>query len=65
MVILTFKGCMCKPHNYKNMRNSLSLIQTEGSSKGRVGGPPGANISDIPRGVTSPGIKSLVSVEDI
>ena len=31
----------------------------------RVGGPPGANISDIPVRVAAQGLKALVLVDDI
>ena len=37
----------------------------EGASDEHVGGPPGANISDGRGGVTAPGLKALVLVDNI
>ena len=56
---------MRKPHDHINMTNSLLMIKLKGDSDDRVGGPPGANISDGPGGVTAPGSKSLALVENI
>ena len=56
---------MRKPHNHKNTRNSLLMIQMKGASNDCVEGQPGANISDGPGGVTAPGSKSLVKVDNI
>ena len=47
------------------MTNGLMMIQLKGASNKRVGGPPGANISDGPKGVIAPGLKALLSVDDI
>ena len=56
---------MRKPHDHKKATNSLPMIQLKGASNERVGGPPGANISDSPGGVAAPGSKALASVDDI
>ena len=63
-VILTLTGVR-KPHDHKKTTNSLSMIQLKGASDERIGGPPGANISDSPGGFTLPGSKYLSWVGDI
>ena len=63
-VILELKG-LVKPHDHKKMRNSLSIIKMERSSKERVRRPTGANISDGLWGVTAPSFKYLALVENI
>ena len=63
-VILALKGVR-KPHDQKNMRNSLLIIQMEKASNERVGGPLGANISDGSRGVMAPGSKALALVDNV
>ena len=63
-VILTLKWVR-KPHDHKNIRNILSMIQLKRASDERVGGPLGANIPDDPGGVMAPGFKFLASVDNI
>ena len=63
-VILALKG-VCKPHKQFFLRNSLLIIKMERSSNECVGGPPGANISDVYGWVTAPGLKALASVDNI
>ena len=63
-VILTLKG-VDKPHDHKNTTNSLSMIQFKGASNERVRGPPVANISDGPKGVTALSSKALALVDNI
>ena len=62
-VILALIG-VCKTNDHQNTRNSLLTIQMEKSSDESVGGTPGVNISDGFRGVTAPGSKSLVLIEN-
>ena len=56
---------MRKPYDNKKTTNSLSVIQLKGASNERVEGPPGANVSDGPGGVTALGSKSMASVVNI
>ena len=53
------------PQDHKKMTNRLLMIQPKGASNEHLRGPPVANIFDGPGGVTAPGLKSLVSVEEI
>ena len=63
-VILTLKG-VHRPHDHKKTTNSPSIILLKGASGELVVGPPGANISDVPGGVTTPGLKDLALVDNI
>ena len=63
-VILTLEGVL-KPHEHKETRNILLVIQMKRGSDERAGGPLVANISDGSGGVMAPGLEALASVDDI